>query len=185
MSGCNKCGGRTTCRCVFQCEECFGSQLALGACQDCGGLVRQWTPAVVESPYGGSPGDVARNLRYLRACLHWCVHNGFTPYASHGLLTQPGVLRDGVTAERNLGIGAGLAVGDLMPVRLVFTDLGVTVGMEAGIRRGKRIGQHIETVRLTMAWRSRDVPDDLGWIWSMGKSGPEDAPGSPAWRSSK
>ena len=41
---------------------------------------------VIESPYAG---DVEGNLTYLRACLKDCVERGESPYASHGLLTQP------------------------------------------------------------------------------------------------
>jgi len=65
---------------------------------------------VVESPYAG---DVQRNLAYLRACLKDCLERGESPYASHGLLTQPGVgCDDDVPAERALGIRAGFAWAD-------------------------------------------------------------------------
>jgi len=184
---CDKCD-RADCVCLLQCDTCFEpAEPGFDAGDEClcGGTFRDWTPAVVESPYGGDPETVARNLRYLRACLHWCVHNGFTPYASHGLLTQPGVLRDELPGERRLGLGGGLALGDLLPVRLVFTDLGITSGMEAGIKRATRLGQHVITVRLTAAWEARRYPDDLGWIWSMGQPQPEDAPNASAWRSNR
>lgn len=90
----------------------------------------KWTPCVVESPFAG---DIERNLRYLRACMRWCLLNGFAPFASHGLYTQRGVLRDEVPEERAMGIEAGFAVGRLLPVRLVFCDLGLTPGMRMAL----------------------------------------------------
>lgn len=105
---------------------------------------------VVESPYAGARWDVppnaeeARNLRYLRACMHDCVKRGESPYASHGLLTQPGVLDDTDPVERALGIKAGFAWGEKAELRVVYTDLGFSGGMRAGIEEAKRLGQPIE-----------------------------------------
>jgi hypothetical protein len=53
--------------------------------------------------------ESARNARYLAAALRDCTLRGESPYASHGLLTLPGVLRDDVPEERALGIRAGFA----------------------------------------------------------------------------
>jgi hypothetical protein len=52
---------------------------------------------VVESPYAG---NIERNLRYLRACMADCLRRGEAPFASHGLYTQPGVLRDELPKDR-------------------------------------------------------------------------------------
>jgi hypothetical protein len=100
-------------------------------------------PVIVESPYAG---DVERNLRYLRAAMRDCILRGETPYASHALLTQPGVLDDDNPRERRLGIQAGFDLAESLganAVRVVYTDLGESSGMTAGIEHAKQIGQQI------------------------------------------
>lgn len=100
---------------------------------------------VIESPYAG---DVKRNVRYLRAAMADCLARGEAPYASHGLYTQPGVLRDDVPDERARGIRAGLAWGDRGDVRTVYGDLGVTPGMLLGVERADKRGQPVEHRRI-------------------------------------
>ncbi len=46
---------------------------------------------ILESPYGGTPEEVERNVKYARACLRDCLLRGEAPFASHLLYTQPGV----------------------------------------------------------------------------------------------
>lgn len=94
---------------------------------------------VVESPFSG---DVERNLRYLRACLRDCILRGESPYASHALLTQPGVLRDDLPHERNLGIAAG------------FVWRGITHGMIEGLVHAYGIGHPIEPRMLGPDWET-------------------------------
>ena len=93
---------------------------------------------VIESPYAG---DVERNLRYLRACMADCLARGEAPYASHALYTQPGVLDDTIPAERTQGIAAGFAWGDCAEACVVYTDCGVSAGMEQGIAAAKASGK--------------------------------------------
>lgn len=110
---------------------------------------------IIESPYKGkTPDEMERNLRYLRACLHDCIMRGESPYASHGLLTQPGVLRDHVPEERKLGIDAGIAWKDIADATVVYGDLGVTEGMHYGIERSKLLGKPIELRMLGEGWDS-------------------------------
>jgi hypothetical protein len=59
---------------------------------------------ILESPY---KGQVARNKRYLRACIRDCINRGESPYASHRMLTD--ALDDNNPLEREVGIRAGLA----------------------------------------------------------------------------
>lgn len=96
---------------------------------------------VIESPYAG---DVERNLRYLRAAMHDSLSRGEAPYASHGLYTQPGVLRDEVPEERQHGIAAGFAWGACAKRRVFYVDLGWSSGMRAGLAEAWRIGQVTE-----------------------------------------
>ena len=96
---------------------------------------------IVESPYAG---NVGLNVSYLRACMADCIRRGEAPYASHGLYTQPGVLRDGVPEERKLGIEAGFAWRSVAEATIVYIDLGVTVGMEYGIGHALEAGRPVE-----------------------------------------
>ena len=96
---------------------------------------------VLESPYAG---DVERNIAYARRCVADCLKRGESPIASHLLFTQPGILRDEIPDERRLGIEAGLSwihVADLM---VVYTDHGISDGMEAGMQRARRYRVPIE-----------------------------------------
>lgn len=90
---------------------------------------------ILESPYAG---DVEQNVRYARACLADCLRRGEAPLASHLLYTQPGVLDDGVPAERQLGINAGHAWIDAADAVVAYTDLGISRGMLQGIERARR-----------------------------------------------
>ena len=96
---------------------------------------------IVESPYAG---DVERNVEYARAAMADALSRGEAPYASHLLYTQPGVLDDLDPAERAIGIAAGLAWGDRADATVVYADLGLTPGMEEGIRRARDAGRPVE-----------------------------------------
>jgi hypothetical protein len=85
---------------------------------------------VLESRYAG---DVDSNLKYARACLADCLKRGEAPLASHLLYTQPGILDDSKPEERTLGINAGFAWNVLADAIVVYTDLGISNGMRAGI----------------------------------------------------
>lgn len=85
---------------------------------------------ILESPYAG---DVTANVEYARLCVRDSILRGEAPIASHLLYTQPGILRDDVPEERARGIDAGhawLAVADAV---VVYTDHGISPGMEAGM----------------------------------------------------
>lgn len=96
---------------------------------------------VIESPYAG---NVELNLRYLRACMHHCITNDEAPYASHALYTQPGVLDDDIPVQRELGIVAGFCWRDVADLTVVYTDLGITKGMQYGIDDAMRKGRPVE-----------------------------------------
>lgn len=87
---------------------------------------------IIESPYAG---DVALNLRYLRAALRDSLSRGEAPYASHALYTQEGVLDDTVHAERVQGIAAGFAWWHAAGLICFYTDLGMSRGMWAALDR--------------------------------------------------
>jgi len=100
---------------------------------------------LVESPYAGeTEAELAKNIRYARACLHDSLMRGEYPFASHLLYTQTGILKDGVPEERKLGIQAGLAWGQRAHKTVVYTDLGVTKGMTLGIARAHEAKRPVE-----------------------------------------
>jgi len=101
---------------------------------------RSFRRVILESPFAG---DVDRNLRYLRACIRDCLQRGDSPYASHGLLTQPGVLDDTIPEERKLGIAAGSAWLDGAEAVVVYTDLGTSPGMRQRIEAAQAKGMRI------------------------------------------
>lgn len=100
---------------------------------------------VVESPYAG---DVERNVAYARDCMKDCLRRGEAPFASHLLYTQDGVLDDTINEERDLGIEAGLTWGDVADKTVVYTDLGITPGMQFGINRAEAMEREVEYRRI-------------------------------------
>lgn len=107
---------------------------------------------VVESPYAG---DVDRNVRYARACLRDCLMRGEAPLASHLLYTQPGVLDDNVPEQRAYGIAAGFVWRVHAHATVVYTDLGISRGMEYGISDAQRLaerGHQLEIRELGEGW---------------------------------
>lgn len=104
---------------------------------------------IIESPYGTNEDgsrctstEIYRNVLYAKACVLNCLTNKEAPYASH--LFFPQVLDDGCPEERALGITAGLVWGDAAEMTVVYTDLGITKGMEMGIRAAEKAGRPVE-----------------------------------------
>lgn len=85
---------------------------------------------IIESPYAG---DVELNVAYARACVRDSLQRGEAPFASHLLYTQPGVLRDEVPEERELGITSGFEFRRIADIIAVYHDLGISSGMRRAI----------------------------------------------------
>jgi hypothetical protein len=108
---------------------------------------------IIESPFAG---NVEENIRYARACMKDCLMRGEAPYASHLLYTQEGVLDDENPDERRLGMEAGFAWArcfedneggskpNRMPKRVIYTDLGISGGMQEAISLAYDMGQEVE-----------------------------------------
>src|SRR5215467_8128747 len=93
---------------------------------------------ILESPYSGPDLEtIERNKRYARACIRDCLKRGEAAIASHLLYTQPGVLRDSEPEERKLGMEAGWAWFVVAQACVVYTDLGISKGMQDGIDYAK------------------------------------------------
>jgi hypothetical protein len=106
---------------------------------------------IIESPYAG---DIERNVAYARAAMADCLRRGEAPFASHLLYTQPDVLRDEVPEERALGIDAGLELGKRADATVVYTDLGLSRGMEYGIAAAEKANRPIEYRSLGAPWKA-------------------------------
>lgn len=100
---------------------------------------------LIESPFAGVT-QLARdlNLLYARQAMKDCFDRGEAPFASHLLYTQPEVLDDTIPHERQLGIDVGLLWGSLADKTVVYTDRGISNGMEYGIENAKKSGRPIE-----------------------------------------
>jgi hypothetical protein len=94
---------------------------------------------VVESPFAGG----FSNVRYGRECLRDCIDRGESPFASHLLYTQKGLLDDRVLEEREKGMAAAAAWLEVADCVCVYMDLGITSGMVAGIVRAAKLGKQI------------------------------------------
>lgn len=93
---------------------------------------------ILESPY---KGEVEHNVRYARACLRDCIRRGESPYASHLLLTQDGVLDDDDPGERALGIAAGLEWRRVADYSVFYAGRGWSTGMRAALESCKAEGR--------------------------------------------
>ena len=92
---------------------------------------------IIESPFAGG----WQNVLYSRQCVLDSLSRGESPYASHLLYTQKGMLDDRVPEQRKLGIAAAngwLEVADLVAV---YCDRGITTGMLIGVIKGASLGK--------------------------------------------
>jgi hypothetical protein len=100
---------------------------------------------LIESPLSSDTIEgIVRNKKFARACLRDSLERGEAPYASHLLYAQEGLLNDDIPEERALGIHAGLIWGAFAKKTIVYTDLGISLGMEKGIERAKKEQREIE-----------------------------------------
>lgn len=103
---------------------------------------------VIESPYAG---DIERNMQYLDRCMEDCIWRGESPYASHFII--PRFLDDADPPSRLFGLEAGHAWGLVADYIAVYTDLGISEGMQAAIT-------HYTAHNKTIVYRSLDGDDD-------------------------
>lgn len=96
---------------------------------------------IIESPFAG---EVEENIKYARQCLRDSILRGEVPFASRLLYTQEGVLDDDDPYERELGINLGLEMGRIAALTAVYTDRGISRGMEYGIERAQNENRTIE-----------------------------------------
>lgn len=93
---------------------------------------------IIESPYSG---QINRNVKYANICLRDSLMRGEYPIASHLIYTK--ALDDRKPKERELGIKAGLFWGLEADKTIVYTDLGISKGMEIGIEAANKADREI------------------------------------------
>ena len=112
----------------------------------------------IETPYSGKTEEELRlNLLYARACVRDSLLQGEIPFASHLFFTQPGILDDTNHQEREKGIQAGKSLIEALQniITVVYTDLGISDGMEYGINRAEEQGRRVEFRRLGPSWERK------------------------------
>lgn len=95
---------------------------------------------IVESPFAGG----FANVKYARECVRDCISRGESPFASHLLYTQKGLLDDKVPTERQMGIDAALGWLEVADYTVVYMDFGITPGMVVGLVRAVKLGKPIK-----------------------------------------
>lgn len=93
---------------------------------------------ILESPYAG---DIEKNIEYAKLCALDSLARGESPMLSHSLYTQ--FLDDEVPEERALGIKAGLAWRRVADYSVIYTDYGISDGMQGGIDVVKQSGLEV------------------------------------------
>lgn len=100
---------------------------------------------ILESPYGAdSEEEISENVRYAQRCVSHSLRLGEAPIASHLLYTQPGILDDSISEEREHGIKAGLAWARVALRMVVYADKGISPGMIAAMHEAKQVGLYID-----------------------------------------
>lgn len=102
---------------------------------------------IIESPFAGD----FKNVKYSRECIRDCLSRAESPFASHLLYTQKGILDDSIPEERHRGIEAANGWLEVCDHVAVYMDLGVTRGMVIGIAKAARLGKpiHLRWIRET------------------------------------
>ena len=99
---------------------------------------------IIESPY---MGNVKSNIAYARKCMSDSLLRGESPFASHLLYTQ--VLDDTKEIERLTGMSRAFNWYRHADLMAVYTDKGISKGMEMGMEVAKNLGINIEYRNLT------------------------------------
>lgn len=90
---------------------------------------------IIESPFAPSnTHTTAKHIEYARRCVRDSLLRGESPYASHLLYTQDGVLDDLDPQERKMGIDAGFNWRNVADLTVFYVDLGYSMGMRLGLQ---------------------------------------------------
>ena len=98
---------------------------------------------IIESPY---MGNVQRNIAYAQQCMGDSLKRGEAPFASHLLYTQ--ILDDTIPQQRMMGMQRAFEWYRCADLMAVYTDKGISSGMQKGMEIAEQIGIKIEYRRL-------------------------------------
>ena len=120
-------------------------------------------PVILESPYAG---QAQRNKAYLQLCIRDCISRGESPFCSHQLFTD--ALDDLLPEERAQSIEAGLVWGRFAQRSVVYTDFGISSGMQHGIARADEEQRPVEYRKLpnfdvAAFFTERDEAQETPW----------------------
>lgn len=130
----------------------------------------------VESPFAAETArGYAVNIAYARAAVRDAILRGETPIAAHLLYPQPGILLE--ETDREKGIALAL---DLLPhvdAVVVYSNLGVSPGMQRAIQEAHRLGIPVE-YRVVSQWAGART---IGSAWASTSTRGWMAAGHFAW----
>ena len=102
-----------------------------------------YVPVILESPYKGNGiEEIRRNEFYARSCMLDSIRKGEAPFVGHLLYTQ--VLNDKNPDERETGMCASQSWYGFAKKVVVYTDFGISPGMQDGIELACKLGIPIE-----------------------------------------
>ncbi len=109
-------------------------------------IVNKWAKAqprkvLIESPYAG---DIETHVKYACRAMRDAFQRQEAPWCSHLIYTREGILDDTIPEERTQGIEAGLVWGSAADATIVYTDYGISRGMQYGIDRAIKEKRPIE-----------------------------------------
>lgn len=107
---------------------------------------------IIESPFAGG----WNNVLYSRQCVLDSLSRGESPYASHLLYTQKGMLDDKDADQRRRGISAADGWLEVADYIAVYADEGVTRGMVIGIVKAARLHKPVR-----LRWIKTDRPEEI------------------------
>lgn len=107
---------------------------------------------IVESPFAGG----FANVKYARECVRDCLNRGESPFASHLLYTQKGLLDDSIPSERKKGIDAAIGWLEVADYVAVYMDMDITPGMVVGIIRATKAGKPVK-----LRWIKETRPEQV------------------------
>jgi len=105
----------------------------------------------IESPYAETEArSVEDHVEYAKLCMLDCLRRGEHPFSSNLLFPQvPEDLEPELSKEdKRTCMKAGMHWAEYADLRVIYTDMGISKGMEWGIAKAGALGQKIEYRKL-------------------------------------
>jgi hypothetical protein len=95
---------------------------------------------ILESPLSAvTRAAIEFNKNYAKRAMRDSLQRGESPFASHLLFDQPGLLDELEVKDRLLGMAAGQAWYCCAEKIVIYEDYGISAGMQAGIDLGVKL----------------------------------------------